>query len=184
MYLNANFGRSLKAAVSASVLAIAILPPSSILSGFLSSAMAQETGQPASSAGPDATPPGAPQAPAPGISDEMRAVLAQYGQFVQTPRYGEVWTPSAVPQGWHPYMACDWVNSRQYGWYYDDKTPWGAIVHHYGRWAHDDGLGWIWIPGQDFSPGWVVWRTSPEWTGWAPIPPDQDIQAMSSDQFN
>ena len=59
-----------------------------------------------------------------------------------TQKYGEVWVPTVTPQGWHPYPPCNWVNSKQYGWYYDDKTPWGQIVHHYGRWVSDaaDGL--------------------------------------------
>jgi hypothetical protein len=40
------------------------------------------------------------------------------------------------------------------------------------------------VPDNEFSPGWVVWRTSPQWVGWAPTPPDTDIQLVSSDQFN
>lgn len=118
------------------------------------------------------------------LKAEDRAILQQFGAFVQNAKYGEVWVPSATPQNWHPYMACNWVNSRQYGWYYDDKTPWGNIVHHYGRWSFDPQSGWIWIPGMEFSPGWVVWRTSPQWVGWAPVPPDQDIENMQSDAFN
>ncbi len=72
----------------------------------------------------------------------------------------------------------------QYGWYYDDKTPWGEIVHHYGRWVYDAQMGWIWTPGSEFSPGWVVWRTSPEWVGWAPMLPDEDVQTISAADFN
>ena len=89
--------------------------------------------------------------------DPVRATLAQFGKFVAHPKYGEVWTPTVTPQDWHPYAPCNWVNSKV-GWYYNDQTPWGAIVHHYGRWTHDDQMGWIWIPGGEFSPGWVVWR--------------------------
>ena len=117
-------------------------------------------------------------------NDQMRAVLSEYGNFVQHPRYGEAWVPTVTPQGWHPYEPCHWVNSRKIGWYYLDRTPWGAIVHHYGRWAHDAQLGWIWVLGVDFSPGWVVWRTSPEKIGWAPMPPVEDIRAISADEFN
>ena len=50
--------------------------------------------------------------------------------------------------------------TKDLGWYYDDSTEWGRIVHHYGRWAHDTALGWVWVGGEEFSPGWVVWRTS------------------------
>ena len=41
-----------------------------------------------------------------------------------------------------------------------------------------------WTPGSEFSPGWVVWRTSPEWVGWAPMLPDQDVQKISAADFN
>jgi hypothetical protein len=118
------------------------------------------------------------------VQPEFRSVLAQYGRFVQHDRFGEVWVPTVTPEGWHPYPPCHWVKTKQYGWYYDDKTPWGQIVHHYGRWFWDQQIGWAWDPGSAFSPGWVVWRTSPEWTGWAPMPPDQAFQNMSADQFN
>ncbi|MGC1863530.1 MAG: DUF6600 domain-containing protein, partial [Methylocystis sp.] len=118
------------------------------------------------------------------VTDEVRSVLSQYGSFVNHEKYGEVWVPTVTPQDWHPYPPCHWVNSRRYGWYFDDKTPWSHIVHHYGRWAHDDKMGWIWIPGNEFSPGWVVWRTSPQWIGWAPLPPNEDIVANETDQFN
>ena len=118
------------------------------------------------------------------VQDEVRGVLAQYGRFVQHQKYGEVWVPTVTPEGWHPYPPCNWVNTRQYGWYYDDKTAWGAIVHHYGRWVHDAAMGWIWTPGAEFSPGWVVWRTSPEWVGWAPMLPDEDVQTIPVSDFN
>jgi hypothetical protein len=110
-----------------------------------------------------------PQQPAAApIADDVRAVLSQYGNFVQHQVYGEIWIPSVTPQGWHPYPPCHWVNSKQYGWYYDDKTPWGTIVHHYGRWANDPLVGWFWVPGSEFSPGWVLWRTDLQWVGWVP----------------
>jgi hypothetical protein len=117
-------------------------------------------------------------------ADQMHAVLEDYGTFVQYPKYGEVWVPSVTLQGWHPYEPCHWVNTRTLGWYYLDKTPWGAIVHHYGRWAHDPKLGWMWVAGTDFSPGWVVWRTSPTQIGWAPMPPSQDIATLSAETFD
>ena len=125
-----------------------------------------------------------PQQNAVQMQDDVRGVLTKYGRFMQHQRYGEVWAPTVTPQGWHPYMPCNWVNTKKYGWYYDDKTPWGAIVHHYGRWVHDADMGWIWTPGSEFSPGWVVWRTSQEWTGWAPMLPEQDIKTVSTAEFN
>jgi hypothetical protein len=116
--------------------------------------------------------------------DQQKAVLSQYGQFTTLPQYGEVWVPSGLPQGWHPYPPCNWVFEKTLGWYYDDKTAWGAIVHHYGRWTSDPQLGWVWVPGKEFSPGWVVWRASPDWDGWAPLPPDADLQTISAQSFD
>src|SRR5271165_6331542 len=77
-------------------------------------------------------------------SDDVKAVLAQYGNFVQHQKYGEVWVPTVTPPGWHPYPPCHWVYTKRLGWYFDDKTPWGQIVHHYGRWSNDPQMGWIW----------------------------------------
>jgi hypothetical protein len=153
------------AALALGVLAATILPP------VASTALAQAPSQ------------AQPQV-AEGASSDVKAVLAQYGNFVQHPKYGEVWVPTVTPPGWHPYPPCHWIYTKQLGWYFDDKTPWGQIVHHYGRWTNDQQMGWIWVPDSEFSPGWVVWRTSPQWIGWAPTPPDVDIQLVSTDQFN
>ena len=137
---------------------------------------------PASALVPAAMPFAAAQAHA-GILAEHKAVLAQYGTFEQHPRYGEVWVPSVTPQGWHPYQPCHWIYTK-YGWYFDDKTEWGKIVHHFGRWTHEAGSGWIWVPGEQFSPGWVVWKANEQWVGWAPMPPDQDVKTLDAQSFN
>ncbi len=118
-----------------------------------------------------------------GTLEEHKQVLAQYGTFQQHAKYGEVWIPSVTPQGWHPYQPCHWVYTK-YGWFFDDKTPWGNIVHHYGRWAHEAGTGWMWVAGEEFSPGWVVWKANQEWVGWAPMPPDQDMATLDANTFN
>lgn len=117
---------------------------------------------------------------------QFQAILADYGTFQAHEKYGEVWVPArtTVPEGWHPYPACNWVHSKDLGWYFNDKTAWSKIVHHYGRWAHDKTLGWVWVKGEEFSPGWVVWRTSDKWVGWAPMPPEQDIKEISATEFN
>lgn len=117
---------------------------------------------------------------------EFDQILAAYGTFQEHARYGRVWIPAreVAPEGWHPYPPCNWVHDRQLGWYFDDKTAWGKIVHHYGRWAHDAALGWVWVKGEEFSPAWVVWRTSDKWVGWAPMPPDVDVKEISATTFN
>ena len=131
------------------------------------------------SQGPTPTQAAAPPQPLP---PDQRATLERYGAFSQDPTYGEIWSPSqqTVPQGWHPYPPCHWVKTEQYGWYFNDKTPWGQIVHHYGRWKNNPDTGWFWVPDTYFSPGWVLWRTSPTHIGWAPMPPDQDMQDPST----
>jgi hypothetical protein len=114
---------------------------------------------------------------------EFKAVLADYGTFGTHAKYGEIWVPTVTPQGWHPYPACQWVYTKN-GWYFNDETPWGSIVHHHGRWSHDEKIGWFWIPDENWSPGWVVWRKSDQWIGWAPMPPTQEAQLVSSAEFN
>lgn len=115
---------------------------------------------------------------------EMKQTLAQYGEFVSHETYGDVWRPTVTPRGWHPYPACDWVFTKDYGWYFSDKTAWGSIVHHYGRWIHEEKDGWLWVPGAEFSPGWVTWRTSSEWVGWAPTPPDAEMTEAKMAAFD
>jgi hypothetical protein len=114
---------------------------------------------------------------------EFKSVLAAYGKWGTHDKYGDIWVPSVTPPGWHPYPACQWVFTKE-GWYFNDNTPWGSIVHHYGRWSHDESIGWFWVPDQDWSPGWVVWRKSDQWIGWAPMPPEQDVKLVSSAEFN
>ncbi len=49
------------------------------------------------------------------------------------------------------------------------------MVYHYGRWAFDRGLGWFWVPGDEWAPAWVDWRYGGDNVGWAPLPPDDLI---------
>ena len=112
---------------------------------------------------------------------EFKQTLAGFGTFVNHERYGEVWVPGVTPPGWHPYPACQWVYAKGTGWYFNDPTEWGKIVHHYGRWQHEAKTGWFWIPDQAWSPGWVSWRMNDKWIGWAPLPPNDDLKTVSAD---
>ncbi len=114
---------------------------------------------------------------------QFQSVLAAYGKWGTHDKYGAIWVPTVTPPGWHPYPACQWVYTKQ-GWYFNDNTPWGSIVHHYGRWSHDDQVGWFWVPDQEWSPGWVAWRQSDQWVGWAPLPPQQDMQIVNTPAFD
>jgi len=141
--------------------------------------------------------PGAPgfQPPSPGMEqpggpqqdngqNDVQQVLARYGQFMKHEKYGDVWKPTQVAQGWRPYEPCNWVfNQEMKAWFYDDKSEWGAIVHHYGRWTLDQQQGWLWVPGGEFGPGWVSWEMRGNEVGWAPLPPEQDGAIVESAAF-
>jgi len=108
---------------------------------------------------------------------QFRSVLDRYGSVFNHPRYGEVWTPApgTVQQGWSPYPACRWVYDRQQNaWNYQDPTEWGAIVHHYGRWAFDQQYGWMWVADANYGPGYVYWKSEGASVGWAALSPEGD----------
>jgi hypothetical protein len=54
-----------------------------------------------------------------------------------------------------------WASDEEFGWATD----------HYGRWFFDDRYGWVWVPGNDWAPAWVSWRSGGGYVGWAPLPP-------------
>ncbi|MDH7798727.1 MULTISPECIES: DUF6600 domain-containing protein [unclassified Beijerinckia] len=115
---------------------------------------------------------------------EVQQMLARYGQFLKHEKYGDVWKPTQVSQNWRPYEPCHWTyNNASQAWYFDDKTEWGAIVHHYGRWTLDAQQGWLWVPGAEFSPGWVAWNNRGNDVGWAPLPPEEDGPVMQNAGF-
>lgn len=72
--------------------------------------------------------------------------LDQYGTWGQSPDYGPVWYPTAVPEGWVPYSMGSWVWVSPWGWTWVDSAPWGFAPFHYGRWAQF-GPRWGWVPG-------------------------------------
>ena len=57
------------------------------------------------------------------------------------------------------------------GWHFTSPEPWGWACYHYGRWIKYRTLGWCWVPGREWAPAWVSWRTSPNHIGWSPLPP-------------
>lgn len=115
---------------------------------------------------------------------DARKILEQHGRFVTHARHGEVWVPAAVAPGWKPYPHCNWVHDQTNGWFYDDKSPWGRIVHHFGRWTQDSQLGWAWVPGDEFSPAWVLWQQQGNHVAWMARPPESDLQLVSTDDLN
>jgi hypothetical protein len=95
--------------------------------------------------------------------------LAPYGQWLDTPEYGRVWTPNE-PSDWQPYTDGRWVFT-DLGWTFASAVPWGRVVFHYGRWGFRAGVGWFWVPGFQWSPAWVSWRTSNSYVCWSPLGP-------------
>ena len=102
--------------------------------------------------------------------------LAPYGNWIERPGHGWVWTPRDVSASWRPYQAGHWVWSDQ-GWTWLTDEPYGWATYHYGRWYQDPEIGWAWVPGNDWAPAWVSWQEGQDYVGWAPLPPGANVNA-------
>jgi hypothetical protein len=109
------------------------------------------------------------------VSYEVRDALSAYGHWSEDPRFGAVWSPADLSADWRPYEFGHWVYTEEWGWYWMSDEGWGWITYHYGRWLWDPDSGWFWIPGDDWGPAWVLWRSSDDIVGWAPMPPDDYV---------
>jgi uncharacterized protein DUF6600 len=96
--------------------------------------------------------------------------LGHSGNWSVSAQYGQVWQPSVYTAGWNPYYDGHWVYT-DVGWTWVSDYEWGAIAYHYGTWVTDPALGWVWVPGYTWAPSWVVFRTGPDYIGWAPVAP-------------
>lgn len=96
--------------------------------------------------------------------------LNDYGEWVVVPEYGRVWRPDAGPD-WRPFVYGRWVYSND-GWVWDSDEPFGWIVCHYGNWLYDDDQGWVWLPGNTWSPARVRWHVTDNEIAWAPLFPE------------
>jgi hypothetical protein len=83
--------------------------------------------------------------------------LDYYGDWIETPDYGWVWSPRGVPGGWAPYRHGYWRWYPAYGWTWISYEPWGWAPYHYGRWTYYRSR-WCWTPsinlGFGFDWGW------------------------------
>ncbi len=59
------------------------------------------------------------------------------------------------------------------------EEPFGWATYHYGRWVRLRRVGWVWVPGDEWAPAWVSWRTSKDYVGWAPLPPEARFDRRS-----
>lgn len=100
--------------------------------------------------------------------------LSPYGDWVYDNQYGYVWRPDMGPD-FMPYRTGGhWVSS-EIGWTWVSDYSWGWAPFHYGRWKFDSYMGWFWVPGYDWAPAWVVWSSSNDYYGWAPMAPGWNV---------
>src|SRR5437588_694613 len=101
------------------------------------------------------------------------AKLEPHGAWLETADYGYVWQPREAEssRSWRPYTNGRWVYTDA-GWTWISEEPFGWATYHYGRWTRLRGIGWVWVPGQQWAPAWVSWRKSNDYVGWAPLPPE------------
>lgn len=93
------------------------------------------------------------------------------GNWYDVSDYGYVWQPDvAGDPNWRPYTDGYWAYTDQ-GWTWVSYEDFGWATYHYGRWARLDDYGWVWMPGTEWAPAWVSWRTGGDYVGWAPLPP-------------
>ena len=103
--------------------------------------------------------------------EDFGEALEPHGDWLSTENYGEVWRPNTARiVEWSPYTVGQW-NYTELGWHFTSPEPWGWACYHYGRWVKYRTLGWCWVPGREWAPAWVSWRTSPNHIGWSPLPP-------------
>ena len=105
--------------------------------------------------------------------DTFYRKLEPYGAWRETADYGYVYQPRVAQQTrtWRPYTDGRWAYTDA-GWTWVSDEPFGWATYHYGRWTRLRGVGWVWVPGEEWAPAWVSWRSSNDHVGWAPLPPE------------
>ncbi len=95
--------------------------------------------------------------------------LSPYGTWIETAPFGWVWQPYGS-YGWQPYYQGNWARTR-WGWTWVSYEPFGWATYHYGFWHYEPVYGWIWVPGDQWSPARVSWMYYGDYILWSPIPP-------------
>jgi len=98
--------------------------------------------------------------------------LSAGGNWVEVGDYGYCWQPTIAVsnRSWRPYADGYWAYT-DVGWTWVSYEDFGWATYHYGRWTRLRDRGWIWVPGREWAPAWVSWRTGGDYVGWAPLPP-------------
>jgi hypothetical protein len=99
--------------------------------------------------------------------------LSSHGRWFESPQYGYLWQPSIARStgDWRPYTHGSWAYS-DLGWTWVSTEPFGWATYHYGRWVLLRNVGWCWVPGNEWAPAWVCWKSGGNYVGWAPLPPE------------
>lgn len=104
--------------------------------------------------------------------------LEPYGDWISVDGYGFCWRPeiSMEDPNWRPYTVGKWAWTGG-GWTWMSDEEFGWAVYHYGRWVRLEQEGWVWVPGYDWAPAWVAWRSTQDqqYVGWAPLPPEAEF---------
>jgi hypothetical protein len=98
--------------------------------------------------------------------------IADGGNWIEVGDYGYCWQPTVAVSNttWRPYSDGYWAYT-DFGWTWISYEDFGWATYHYGRWVRLRGRGWVWVPGREWGPAWVSWRTGGDYVGWAPLPP-------------
>ena len=95
--------------------------------------------------------------------------LADDGDWFEADDYGYCWQPHDVSANWSPYTDGYWTYTDA-GWTWVSYESHGWATYHYGRWTKLQERGWVWVPGYEWAPAWVSWRSNNDYVGWAPLP--------------
>jgi hypothetical protein len=98
--------------------------------------------------------------------------LADQGSWIEVGDYGYCFQPNVAVDdpSWRPYADGYWAYTDA-GWTWVSYEDFGWATYHYGRWTNLADYGWVWVPGYEWGPAWVSWRTGGDYVGWAPLPP-------------
>lgn len=96
--------------------------------------------------------------------------LSAQGEWVEISGCGRCWRPAHVAVTWQPYCSGHW-QWTDCGWYWVSDEPWSWACYHYGCWYYDPVRFWVWVPGVEWAPAWVTWRSGGGYIGWAPLAP-------------
>ncbi len=119
--------------------------------------------------------PGSSVAHPPVCMDAFYEVLAEWGTWVETDRYGMLFCPDPgrFDADFRPFAEGHWVMTEA-GWTFVGDHPTSWITDHYGRWVEPglSGCAFGWVPGDVWSPAWVEFHVGENTIGWQPAPFD------------